>query len=203
MIDLNKSASIDASLEKSLDDIVPDQRATAWGGNNKNVKKFKKVVMEHGLIEQGGRCVWCTLGVGVHSRRTPHRDHIAPKALYSQWTFEVCNIAISCEYCNGFAVKSDLDTVCNTSRDYREVEWLIVHPYFDNTNEHIRFCGEAESGEVVIKSLTERGKWTIEKLKLDDPGLTVERAKEKIFEGVLAKLPDDRKEQLLQALGRR
>lgn len=199
MLNLRNAASIDDDLVESLGAINPEERVAAWKTKKKNIKIFKEIVMKHGLLEQKNRCVWCTLGIGSRARRTPHRDHIAPKEPYSTWTFEVLNIAISCEYCNGFAVKSSLDTVNKISTVYSEIEWRIIHPYFDNTEEHIIFHGADES---IIKGLSDRGLWTIDKLKLDDPGLTLERVKDKLFEESLEKLSDDRKAQLLQALGR-
>jgi 5-methylcytosine-specific restriction endonuclease McrA len=75
------------------------------------VKAFKRRILEQGLVIQELRCAWCTLLIGEQGRRSIHRDHIAPKQSYPQWTFLPKNLVLACEYCNGFAVKSRLDTV--------------------------------------------------------------------------------------------
>jgi hypothetical protein len=51
-----------------------------------------------------------------------------------------------------------------------------VHPYFDNPEEHISFV--QEEARIVMKSLSPKGIWTIDKMRLDSPSATANRALE-------------------------
>ncbi|TDF62053.1 HNH endonuclease [Cupriavidus sp. L7L] len=204
MLKIQTPATIAAADQQNLDKIPEDQRSAKWDKSRANsVRNFKTAVMTHGLEVQGYRCAWCTLPVGAAGRRTAHRDHIAPKALYQQWTFHAKNLLIACEYCNGFAIKADLDTVEALGADYDTTTFRIVHPYLDEPNGHISFLEQAghEPG-VVIQGLSPKGLWTIDKLQLTESGLTIERAKELVFYRGLNQLPMHFQELLLAATKR-
>lgn len=165
------------------------------------VKDLKAQVMAQGMIIQADRCSWCTLLVGRRGRRSAERDHIAPKGKHPQWTFLPSNLVVSCEYCNGFSVKSATDTVKTVNAKYELCNFHVVHPYLDEPDEHIRF-GLADDGSgVVVSGISEKGRWTVLKLKLDDPGLTVLRAQERASIKSLASLPEDMQRLLLVATG--
>lgn len=197
VLNLHQAATVDAALHQTFEAIAEDDRSVEWTRGTVAVKQFKAAVMAHGKVVQNSRCVWCELPIGDVGRRSIHRDHIAPKGLHSRWTFEPLNIALACEYCNGFAVKGDLDTVAVPGATYQTSSFRIVHPYLDTPSDHITYStGE----QVVIEGRTPRGKWTIEKLRLDNPVITKERA----IELLLANLPvtDDQALLLEQALGK-
>src|SRR5476651_1184695 len=107
MINLPRCAAIDPGVQKKLDAIKVELRPKRWYGKAKAVTTFKGEVLTQGRLIQRERCAWCTLPLGAEGRRTIHRDHIAPSSIYPQWTFVAKNLVISCEYCNGLAVKSD------------------------------------------------------------------------------------------------
>ena len=177
MIKFTQCAAIDAATQKKLDKYAVKDRPKRWVGRAKPVLEFKSQVLKQGLVIQLEQCAWCTLPIGEKGRRTAHRDHIAPKAKYPLWTFLPKNIVIACEYCNGFAVKGDIDTVASATETYDECVFYVVHPYLDEPLEHLSFVGDAGGINIIIESQSEKGRWTIENLKLDTPGATMERAK--------------------------
>jgi len=181
VIKFNQCADVDAEIITALDKYAVAIRPKRWDGKAKPVKAFKEAILTQGLIIQAEKCAWCTLTVGAMGRRTAHRDHIAPKARYPQWTFLPKNLVVACEYCNGFAVKGELDTIENISNVYDDCEFFLVHPYNDDPREHVEFLYEVDGTRISIKSTSLKGKWTIEKLKLDSPGSTIERAKEYLY----------------------
>ena len=91
------------------------------------------------------------------------------------------NLAISCEYCNGFMVKGELNTVSVYNEQYADSEFLIVHPYIDDTSIHIQFVDNEAGHPILIEGLTERGIWTIDAMSLASPHMTKQRAQEFIF----------------------
>lgn len=199
MIKIDQCATIDAILQVELDSINLNERSAAWDGKREPVKQFKKLIMDHGLVAQKSRCVWCTLMIGVEARRTIHRDHIAPKSSYPQWTFHAKNLALTCECCNGFLIKGKLDTVAAVGHGYDTTEFHIVHPYLDSTEDHITFLEEVEGESVTVQGISTKGLWTIEKMQLDSPGMTMERAKDLVFNRAIKNLPNHFVDLLKQA----
>lgn len=176
MLKIDEAATIPADVQAGLDAIPAAERKDHWPRATNAVKAFKRAVKQHGMAVQNAKCVWCESKVGFSGRRSAHRDHIAPKDLYSAWTFEPYNLALSCEYCNGFEVKKDLDTIAVLAPAYADSQFHIVHPYFDNPEEHISFV--QEEARIVMKSLSPKGIWTINKMRLDSPSATANRALE-------------------------
>ncbi|APV39844.1 hypothetical protein PFAS1_10980 [Pseudomonas frederiksbergensis] len=181
MIRFKKWALIDANTIATLDKYPVEKRPSRWDGQTKAVKKFKDEVLKQGLAIQEQKCAWCTLNVGTLGRRTAHRDHIAPKAKYPQWTFFAKNLIIACEYCNGFAVKGEINTVSKVEDVYENCIFHVVHPYLDDPSDHLEFLGDSPLS-VTIRSRTPKGLWTIDKLQLDTAGATMERAKDRLLE---------------------
>ncbi|EKN6165819.1 hypothetical protein DVQ60_20335 [Yersinia enterocolitica] len=204
MLKINSPAIIDPADQNKLDAIPEVDRPNKWDTSRTNaIKNFKKEIMTHGLKEQDNRCAWCTLPVGATGRRTAHRDHIAPKKLYPKWTFHAKNLVVVCEYCNGFSVKSDLNTVKTEKVNYDDIEFFIVHPYLHETEKHIRFREqEGDEPGVVVEGISPEGIWTVNKLKLQSDGLTLLRAQELVYYRNINKLPHHFQSLLNQATGR-
>ncbi|QWP75919.1 hypothetical protein J5226_20280 [Lysobacter sp. K5869] len=198
MIKLAPWPEIDKKLQKALNAIPIPQRPDRWDGKTKIVTTFKRTVKRRGLEIQKNRCAWCTLPVGARGRRSMHRDHIAPKRKHPTWTFRSQNIVISCEFCNGFNVKKDLETVKTKHRSYAKCDFFLVHPYFDNPPDHLEFVSTDREMKILVKGKTDKGLWTIRELKLDDPGATIERAKDALYQKRLAEL-DAEDQKLLKA----
>lgn len=203
MLDLTDPATIDAQDQADLDLIPVDERSANWASRRKLIQRFKAAVHTHGIAAQLSRCVWCTLPVGAAGHRTPHRDHIAPKKLYPQWTFTPKNLAIACEYCNGFSVKVDLDTIEVVDAQYDQCVFRIVHPYIDVVSLHVDFMEDQVAAQrVVIQGHTPKGIWTIGQLKLDSPEMTNLRARELAADRAVKKLSPYYQTLLAQATGR-
>jgi hypothetical protein len=181
MINLDVCATIGAVVQTAMNAIPDEEKSDAWSRQTNAIKNFKSAVMVHGLAVQNKKCVWCTLAIDEEGRRTAHRDHIAPKGKHGNWTFEPFNIAISCEYCNGFKVKGEVETVATAAANYVDSDFLIVHPYLDDTTEHIEFVDNEAGHPIVIEGLTDRGIWTIDTMQLASTHLTKQRAQEFIF----------------------
>lgn len=196
MLNLQACATVDQCVLDELEAVDNASKKAEWSRQTNTVKAFKKAVMDHGLDVQDHKCAWCEARVGEQVRRTPHRDHIAPKELYGKWTFLPINIVVACEACNGFAVKCAVDTVKAEADNYEDCEFRIVHPYLDDPDEHIDFVQEDK--RVLMVGLTDKGSWTITNMKLDGTSATVRRA----FESVLNEidLPQDQADLLHRAM---
>lgn len=195
LIKLDRWASINEEILARLNRYAVADRPKRWLGKARAVLEFKREVLSQGLLIQANKCGWCTLPVGEDGRRTAHRDHIAPKGVHPKWTFLPKNIIVACEFCNGFAVKGEIDTVSVVSDEYDACIFHVVHPYLDEPSAHISF----RDGGVLIQSLSAKGAWTIEKLKLDSSGLTTLRAKEFLYDRYKAGLSQGDKDLFEEA----
>lgn len=200
MIKLIRHATIDAATQAKLDKYKINDRPKRWNGRAAAVVEFKNRVLEDGLVIQHEKCSWCMLPVGEIGRRTAHRDHIAPKSKHPQWTFLPINLVISCEYCNGFAVKGSIDTIETSAASYEDCAFYVIHPYLDDPSQHLSFLPMDDGSKILIQSLSTKGTWTIEKLKLDTPGATIERAKEYLYQQHTANLSQTNQELLRAAV---
>jgi hypothetical protein len=204
MLDLELPAVINAQDQANLNLIPVVDRPKRWDKSRAQlVTRFKTTIMTHGMAVQDSRCAWCTLPVGAAGHRTAHRDHIAPKERYPQWTFTPMNLIVACEYCNGFAVKHDLDTIEVVQAEYEQCTFWIVHPYLDIVSDHVGFMEEEVAAQsVAIQGRSPRGHWTIEKLQLASPEMTSLRARELAADRAISKLAPHYQNLLARATGR-
>jgi uncharacterized protein (TIGR02646 family) len=196
MLNLQACATVDEIVLDELQAVDDDAKKAEWSRQTNTVKAFKKAVMDHGIAEQDSKCVWCESKLGSKARRSAHRDHIAPKEHYKKWTFLPANIAVACEACNGFTVKSDLDTIAVETPNYEDCDFRIVHPYLDNSEEHIEFVQEER--KIVMVGLSVKGRWTIENLQLDGTASTARRAFDRTLDDL--GLSAHQREQIDQAM---
>lgn len=203
---LTSCAKISKVNQKKLAAI--EDKPASWEVKKKlpEVKYFQDKVMKHGLKEQEHRCVWCTLLVGAVGRRRADRDHIASKGKYPHWTYTPLNIAIACEYCNGFSVKNALDTIEVDAANYEDCTFKVVHPYLvDDMSKHIVFdykTNKKKEPGVAIRGVSLEGLWTIKKLKLDMPEMTVQRAMDYLYMEQIKKIAPHFRDLYQRATGR-
>lgn len=85
---------------------------------------------------QYGKCAYCIIEIGEDVRRLADIEHFADKQKYPSWTFDLWNLFLACKYCNQTR-KGRFDTVLIHSDVYESCSFAIVHPYFDNVEDHI------------------------------------------------------------------
>ena len=148
---------------------------------NKNERGFaskrdelKKRIKEELYNIQGDFCIYCGMNF---ERTTPHQDHIAPKHSHNEFIFEPQNLVLACPTCNDINMKSGRETIdIKNPVDYHKCTFLIVHPYFDNYEDHIEFVSNQKEQKILIKSKSLKGKRTIEMFNLDNTELSNKRA---------------------------
>lgn len=118
-------------------------------------KKIKEALIE----ETHGKCAYCeSKFLHIH-----HGDveHIKPKSIYTNKTFEWANLTLACEICNQNKSNNDPNLIS------------IVNPYSDEPEEHILFSGP------LIFTFTQKGQNTEVMLDLNRAEL-FEKRKEKL-----------------------
>lgn len=168
--------------KKNLNDLKPHEKNMWDSPPNDNIRELKSVIRDKLLINQSETCAYCGLDLGGTSEG--QIEHIAPKAKYPQFTFEEYNLAMACHHCNGFSKKGNHHTISTLTSDYSKCKFKLVHPYFDNPDNHYDWT--SVSRKIIIKSKSKKADYSIEIFDLDEPKMTELRAKKIISEIVLA-----------------
>lgn len=132
------------------------------------------------------RCAYCGLELGGTSRGEV--EHIAPKAKYRypQFTFSLWNLVMACEYCNGFSKKGTTPTVSRVHDKYKKCDFYLVHPYFDDPDQHYDWVDEIV---IIVRNNSLKAQFTIKLFELASPKMTQFRAKQRITELIANQYP--------------
>lgn len=117
---------------------------------------IKKKLISHLRKEQSNSCCYCKRELGFDIKEVDI-EHIIPKSVYSKFTFQKFNLALSCPACN---TKKGAKPVL--VRDYVKYPsigkaFTIIHAHYDNYNEHILiadgalYCPRSAKGSDTIK----------------------------------------------------
>lgn len=168
---------------------VPAERADEWDRGTNVMNAIKSSITTQLNEIQREKCCYCGLQMWETGRG--EIEHIAPKAArgksYPQFSFEKQNLALACEYCNGSSKKGETDVVLTEHAVYNQCTFKLVHPYFDNPDDHYEWINEET--KVVITHRTPKGKYSIDLFELHD--LAEARAKQQMFERKKAPLKVD------------
>lgn len=124
-----------------VDNVLKPQKSNGWKDQKVLTNAIKNRISTHTIIAQGGRCAYCEtpLSKGAHAI-----EHIAPKGIYGEFCYEPYNLVTACSSCNSTSNKGEEDTIVSPAnrRDYAANNFRVVHPYFDNPDDHFKFSDE-------------------------------------------------------------
>jgi hypothetical protein len=127
-------------------------------------------------------------------------EHIAAKATkfrHPEFTFTLKNLTLSCHWCNASEKKGTKETISVKRRLYSKCEFNIVHPYFDDPDDHYEWTDNHVEVLIQVKNNSEKAKLSIEMFGLDTLQMNEHRAKEIRFQEIKNNLPLDRKDEEL------
>lgn len=109
---------------------------TYW--ENAEVTPLRGVIKAHYEREQAYKCCYCGVLLPTSHGRVWDAEHIVPKSSHPQFLFEPENLAVSCIDCNNAKLHKPV-LVNNDLVRYprRSDAFIIVHPHYDNLEEHI------------------------------------------------------------------
>lgn len=145
----------------------------AWNNQMEETKRIKNKISLMLLYGQRLRCVYCEKSlIGIDKEI----DHIAPKHLNPEFSFEALNLAYACGYCNGTSKKGGKPTANEAQPFYNQIQFLIVHPYLDDPEEHIVYQDD-DRIYLDIERCTDKGRETINMFKFNEDEMITFRAK--------------------------
>jgi uncharacterized protein (TIGR02646 family) len=116
-----------------------------------DLSEIRSAIRNHYRNEQNGLCAYCRNPISIHDALNCHVEHIAPKSKYPEFIFEPKNLCVICSDCNAIkrnqeVMRNEPDTIANGSN--RKIyprsssAFFIVHPHFDDWDEHIQIFGK-------------------------------------------------------------
>lgn len=121
--------------------------------------EIKRHIKEFLRKEQDNRCCYCKKQLGFDLKDVDI-EHIVPKSIRSEYTFEPYNLALSCPACN--TLKGDADIQSTKFKQGRKSYpkdssfYTIVHAHCDDYFEHIKI-----HDDLLYEGLTKKGCQTI------------------------------------------
>lgn len=127
--------------------------AKSWKSNAKELHTFirgdikkrtnlKEKIKKALKIYQENHCYYCGIYFPFlrNDLTNVHIDHFYPKGAehghYGKYVFEMRNLVLSCSICNGLGVKGENDYGIHVDELLSRIGTTIIHPYFDDINEH-------------------------------------------------------------------
>lgn len=152
-----------------------DWTGKMWDEPSDDLKPIKAKISNQ-LRDNQTSCAYCGLELGGTSRGEV--EHIAPKAYYRypEFTFSLWNLVMACGHCNGFSKKGTTPTIDVLHHRYSECTFRIVHPYFDDPDDHYDWIDEVV---IQVRNNSAQGRFSIDLFDLDSPTMTSFRAKQK------------------------
>lgn len=180
-------ANEDAVTYRNFNALSEDEKnGRIWDGDDASIVNIKKSIKEHYIANQDYTCPYCKQRLEVNHNASWDTEHIIPKSSHPKFMFEPLNLCVSCKDCNN--EKRDKSVLINNRRrtfPRDSGDYKIVHPHFDNYNEHINVVEIAG----YYLPLTDKGRKTIEKCgllrftyKFTNYGGTSQENKETILE---------------------
>ncbi len=172
------------------------KRPKVWKYTKGYARQFKDLLTTHLVVEQSCRCAYC----GFRLRGDKHhRDHIAPQEKYPEYIFEPSNIVLACYTCDS-DYKRTTDTIETQGTEYGNCSFKIVHPYFDDPTQHIRFVSGNDGILITTVSNSAKGTFTIDLFKLASSDHTIQRAKDAEWDSDVEHLDPSGQVAVLQLL---
>ncbi len=173
MLNLNDPIRYTQEEKMHVQNVLRPQKKKGWEDQKDATKTLKVRIRIHTIIAQGGRCAYCEsmLLKGAHAI-----EHIAPKGLYGEFCYEPYNLVTACTSCNSISNKGETDTLKRPVnwQDYTANRFKIVHPYFDNPDDHIKYL-DADKITFDRVNCSDEGRATIDMFHWDEQWAIIQR----------------------------
>ncbi|MRT93249.1 HNH endonuclease [Ancylomarina sp. 16SWW S1-10-2] len=119
-----------------------------WG--DEDLQAIRKHIRNH-YRDQSGICPYCRKDISIRSVYNANIEHIVPKSIARGFMFKPKNLCVICCDCNEIKrnqeVEEEETNPLSRVKEYTNYpsssnSFKIVHPHFDNYDEHILKCGD-------------------------------------------------------------
>ncbi|MGS0536282.1 HNH endonuclease [Pseudoalteromonas sp. SaAl2] len=146
MAEIKSEVLFNKAQKQLISDVVdnPDFKHSDWNNDNlsKELAGLRSFIRKHYRVQQNKRCAYCRKDMSVVSALNCHVEHIVPKSLHDKYMFLPKNLCVVCADCN--QIKKDKETLTLNQGGKKRTRYprassgfKIVHPHFDNYEDHI------------------------------------------------------------------
>jgi len=167
MADIDKPIIFSTKIKKLIKDKLSDQTFSYNDWSNDDLLDLRREIRNY-YRDLTKSCAYCKKDISLQSANNCHVEHIIPKSSEPlKFIFEPKNLCVICSDCNEIKKDKEVqDKILSKNIPYREyprstTAFLIVHPHFDDYNEHIFKC------EDIYIDLTPKGSYTMHICKLN------------------------------------
>lgn len=163
MSDIVSAISYSTEQKNLIKEKLDDPNFTHKNWLDDDLVDVRKAIRDYYRNVQTGICSYCRNDVSLRAVGNARIEHIVPKAKRRDFIFEPKNLCVICEDCNTIKRDQetrgeDVDTLSSSrAKKYPRSSgaFLIVHPHFDDWNEHIvRFrsvyAGKTDKGDFTV-----------------------------------------------------
>ncbi len=183
---------------------IKNWRGKDWSDPpNNDIKNIKSEIRRQLDLNQV-KCAYC--GLKFKDKGDSQIEHIAAKSdakptRHPEFTFTLKNLVLACVSCNGFSKKSAQETIANKHQTYSKCTFTIVHPYFDNPDDHYDWVIDLTAVIIQVNNGSLKGAESIRMFGLDSSEMTELRAGQKLLEDLKREMPlSFSKENLLRRI---
>lgn len=170
MADIDNSISYSQNSKNIIEQKSKDPNFSHNNWGDEDLVDLRREIRNFYKEEQKGICSFCKKDVSLISAMNCTVEHIVPKSLHLDYIFVEKNLCVICADCN--QIKREQETLgeipetIKNSKDRKKYPrssnaFKIVHPHFDNYDDHIFMT----NGFYVDKSV--KGHFTIGACKLN------------------------------------
>lgn len=169
MPDISKPYIYCDDFEKRLKSKFSESGVTYSNWQDDDISDIRSDIRDFYRREQNAKCAYCKQSVSLVSANNCQIEHIVPKSKYIEFITEPKNLCVICADCNEIKrnqeVLNEVPNVTEKTNIKRYPKssnaFKIIHPHFDNYNDHILEI----NGFYLDKSL--KGSYTILFCKLN------------------------------------
>ncbi len=145
MPDIENAYIYSAAYKSRLEAKFPKGRTNPVLWADGDLEDIRSAIRDFYRREQNGKCAYCSQPVSLRSAANCQIEHIIAKTLEPDFIYESKNLCVICADCNEIKrnqeVRSEIPQV-TVKKDIRlyprsSNAFLIVHPHFDNFDDHL------------------------------------------------------------------
>lgn len=130
-------------------------RLSAPGGwDQGEAEGIKKKIKDHLILKEIAFCCYCQIPMDEWHRMTIDIEHVLPKSVFPEFTFEIKNLNVSCKRCN-MQIKGDDHSFYIGERgqatEFASAHYKFVHPNLDSYEQHLVRKSEQLGKKVMVK----------------------------------------------------
>ncbi|WP_288457555.1 HNH endonuclease [uncultured Chryseobacterium sp.] len=169
MADINKPIKFSDQFLKRISQKTSDPNFKIEDWSNDDIQDIRKYIRDY-YRDLTKKCFYCRKEISLKSANNCHIEHIIPKSSNLNFIFEPKNLCVICSDCNEIKlakeVENKIDKVTKRKKPYKRYPksseaFLIIHPHFDNYDDHIFQC------EDIYIDLSPKGTYTMYICKLN------------------------------------